>query len=131
MGKILPEYGFNYKAAESRIATWAGYQIFCWLLILQIPVHFCQKLNTQNVLPVPCLSLHNEVPWLTQPFTSVELHSHTHDHGRVGDGHEADEASYDGRFKILQNHVICILVALDNLGEEKQGAQFGYNAGFF
>lgn len=58
--------------------------------------------------------------WLTQPFTAVELHSHTHDHGVVGHGHEADKACYDGRLQILQHHVICIPVPLDYLAEERR-----------
>lgn len=59
------------------------------------------------------------VSWLTEPFTAVELHSHTHDHGVVGHGHKADKTGNDGRLQVLQDHVICITVAFDDLAEER------------
>lgn len=71
----------------------------------------------------PCLSLRGEEPRLTQPFTAVELHPHTHDRGGVGDGHKADEAGDDGGLEILQDHIVGVLVALDDLREEMQGVQ--------
>lgn len=61
--------------------------------------------------------------WLTQPFTAVELHSHAHNHGRVCDRHETDITSHNGRLEILQHHIICILVALNNLAEERKQRQ--------
>lgn len=67
------------------------------------------------------------VSWLTEPFTAVELHSHTHDHGVVGHGHKADKTGNDGRLQVLQDHVICITVAFDDLAEVRKDVSFPTN----
>lgn len=52
---------------------------------------------------------------LTQPFTAVQLHSHADVHGVVSDGHEADEASDDGRLQVLQYDVVGVPVSFNHL----------------
>lgn len=54
-------------------------------------------------------------PFVTEPFTAVQLHPHADVHGVICDGHEAHEASDDGRLQVLEHNVVGVPVPFDHL----------------
>lgn len=52
---------------------------------------------------------------VTEPFAAVQLHPHAHVHGVIRDGHEAHEASDDGRLQVLEHDVVGVPVPFDHL----------------
>lgn len=51
----------------------------------------------------------------TEPFAAVQLHPHADVHGVIRDGHEAHEASDDGRLQVLEHNVVGVPVPFDHL----------------
>lgn len=74
----------------------------------------CSQLLAHQSLHYSLSSLPPQ-PDLTQPFTAVQLHSHADVHGVVCDGHEADEASDDGRLEVLEHDVVGVPVSFNHL----------------
>lgn len=54
-------------------------------------------------------------PCFTEPFTAVQFHPHADVHGVIRDGHEAHEASDDGRLQVLEHNVVGVPVPFDHL----------------
>lgn len=54
-------------------------------------------------------------PSFTEPFAAVQLHPHADVHGVIRDGHEAHEASDDGRLQVLEHNVVGVPVPFDHL----------------
>lgn len=55
------------------------------------------------------------MPALTVPGAAVQLQSHTHSGGHLGDGDETDVAADDGRVKVFDHRDIGVVIRLHRL----------------